>query len=66
MKPQEISVDVLGEKYLKPGETDREQFYVRVARALASVEDEALRTDWERRFLNNLRAGEIGAGRAAH
>ena len=63
MTPQEISVDVLGEKYLKPGEKDREQLYARVARALASVESEGLRPEWERRFLDNLRAGAIGAGR---
>ena len=35
---QPISLDVLREKYLKPGETTVEQLYQRVARALASVE----------------------------
>lgn len=60
---QPISQDVLAEKYLKPGETGVEDLYRRVARALASVEKEADRADWEQRFLDNLHAGAIGAGR---
>ncbi|GKT24248.1 LAGLIDADG family homing endonuclease [Acidovorax sp. SUPP3334] len=60
---QPISLDVLREKYLKPGETDVEDLYRRVARALASVEPEADRAAHEARFLANLRAGAIGAGR---
>ncbi len=60
---QPISQDVLAEKYLKAGETSADQLYARVARALASVEQPALRAEWERRFLDNLRAGAIGAGR---
>jgi len=60
---QPISRDVLHEKYLKPGETDVEHLFARVARALASVEAEEERAPWEARFLANLRAGAIGAGR---
>ncbi|MDP9972058.1 ribonucleotide reductase alpha subunit [Variovorax paradoxus] len=60
---QPISRDVLREKYLKPGEADAEALFARVARALASVEAEEQRAAWEARFLANLRAGAIGAGR---
>ncbi|MBW8470548.1 MAG: adenosylcobalamin-dependent ribonucleoside-diphosphate reductase [Thiobacillus sp.] len=69
MRPQDltatqpISQDVLAEKYLKPGESGLEDLYRRVARALASVEKEAERAEWEQRFLDNLHAGAIGAGR---
>ena len=35
MPAQPISTDVLKEKYLKPGESDAEDVYRRVARALA-------------------------------
>ena len=59
---QPISLDVLAQKYLKPGEHCAEDIYRRVAKALASVEpkDQAL---WQERFLSNLRRGGIGAGR---
>ena len=60
---QAISRDVLAEKYFKPGETSLEQLYGRVARALASVEKPELRAEWEQKFLANLYAGAIGAGR---
>jgi ribonucleoside-diphosphate reductase alpha chain len=60
---QPISLDVLSEKYLKSGETTAEDVYLRVARALASVEAAADQTDYEALFLANLRAGAIGAGR---
>jgi ribonucleoside-diphosphate reductase alpha chain len=60
---QPISRDVLAEKYFKTGETSREQLYSRVARALASVEKPELRAEWEQKFLANLHAGAIGAGR---
>jgi ribonucleoside-diphosphate reductase alpha chain len=69
MRPQDltqtqpISLDVLKEKYLKPGEDGIEDLYRRVARALASVEKEDVRAEWEQRFLDNLHAGAIGAGR---
>ncbi len=60
---QAISTDVLVEKYLKPGETDVQALFQRVARALASVELPADRAAHEARFLANLQAGAIGAGR---
>lgn len=60
---QPISLDVLREKYLKPGETTADELYQRVARALASVEAPALREKYEALFLANLKAGAIGAGR---
>lgn len=60
---QPISLDVLREKYLKPGETTADELYQRVARALASVETPALREKYEALFLANLKAGAIGAGR---
>ncbi len=61
--PQPISLDVLQEKYLKPGESGLDDLYQRVARALASAEKDEVRAEWERRFLENLYAGAIGAGR---
>lgn len=60
---QPISLDVLREKYLKPGETNVEDLYRRVAHALASVEAPKLRQKYEELFLSNLHAGAIGAGR---
>jgi len=62
-QPQPISQDVLAEKYLKPGESGVEDIYRRVARALASVEKDEHRAEWEQKFLDNLHAGAIGAGR---
>ena len=56
-------MDVLREKYLKPGETTADELYQRVARALASVEKPELRAKYEALFLANLKAGAIGAGR---
>ncbi|MDZ7910033.1 MAG: adenosylcobalamin-dependent ribonucleoside-diphosphate reductase [Gemmobacter sp.] len=61
--PQPISLDVLEEKYLKPGEYSVDDLFRRVAKALASVEKEPIRAEWERKFLDNLYAGAIGAGR---
>ena len=60
---QPISFDVLREKYFKNDENDVEDLYRRVARALASVERSEIREELEARFLENLRAGAIGAGR---
>jgi ribonucleoside-diphosphate reductase alpha chain len=60
---QPISLDVLREKYLKPGESSAADLYRRVARALASVEAPDLREKYETLFLENLHAGAIGAGR---
>ena len=60
---QPIGLDVLREKYLKPGEATEQDLFRRVARALASVEAEPLRAEWEQRFFDNLNHGGIGAGR---
>lgn len=61
-KMQPISLDVLAEKYLKPGEHTVQDIYRRVARALASVEREN-QEFWQNQFLENLNRGAIGAGR---
>jgi len=61
--PQEISVDILLEKYAKDGEQSIEDVYQRVAKGLASVEKPELRAHFEQVFLANLHAGAIGAGR---
>lgn len=63
LAPQPISTDVLREKYLKPGEHSEQELFARVAKALASVEAEPLRAEWEAKFLKNIEAGGIGAGR---
>ncbi|MFD0667803.1 adenosylcobalamin-dependent ribonucleoside-diphosphate reductase [Ramlibacter sp. MAHUQ-53] len=63
LPPQPISEDVLREKYCKGDEKGEQEVFERVARALASVEAEPLRETWQARFLANLRAGAIGAGR---
>ena len=63
LKEQPITVDVLAEKYLKAGETSAHDLYQRVAKALASAEAPELRAHWEEKFLANLHAGAIGAGR---
>ncbi|MDR0274195.1 MAG: adenosylcobalamin-dependent ribonucleoside-diphosphate reductase [Burkholderiaceae bacterium] len=60
---QPISQEVLMEKYCKEGERAADEVFARVARALASVEKAELRAQWERKFLTNLHAGAIGAGR---
>ncbi|HWI80871.1 adenosylcobalamin-dependent ribonucleoside-diphosphate reductase [Ramlibacter sp.] len=60
---QPITRDVLQEKYLKEGEADVEELFARVASALASVEAEGKRAEWQAKFHANLRAGAIGAGR---
>lgn len=63
---QQICVDVLKTKYLQAGELSADAIYRRVADALASVERMELQAIWRRRFLTNLRAGAIGAGRIMH
>ena len=60
---QEISRDTLLEKYAKDGEQSVAQVRRRVARALAQVEREADRAQWERRFLQAQEEGFIPAGR---
>lgn len=63
LPPQDISTDVLREKYLKHGEADAAALFDRVARALASVEAPDKQAQFEALFRRNLEAGAIGAGR---
>ena len=63
LPPQDISTDVLREKYLKHGEADAAALFDRVARALASVEAPDKQAHFEALFRRNLEAGAIGAGR---
>ncbi len=60
---QEISRDTLLEKYAKGEETSIAEVRDRVARALAAVEPEARRAEWQAKFLSALEAGFIPAGR---
>ena len=60
---QEISREVLLEKYAKGDETDASQVRARVAHALAAIEPEARRAHWEARFLEAQERGFIPAGR---
>jgi ribonucleoside-diphosphate reductase alpha chain len=61
LTPQQVSVDVLLEKYAKGGETSVRDVRVRVARALAAVEVEPAR--WEPVFVEALESGFIPGGR---
>jgi ribonucleoside-diphosphate reductase alpha chain len=60
---QAISREVLLEKYAKGGETTAAQVRARVAHALAAVEPEAKRAQWEARFVEAQERGFIPAGR---
>ncbi|HET9471485.1 MAG TPA: LAGLIDADG family homing endonuclease, partial [Usitatibacter sp.] len=60
---QEISREVLLEKYAKGGEASVAEVRARVARALASVEPEPRRAHWEARFLEAQEKGFVPAGR---
>jgi len=60
---QEISGEVLVEKYAKDDETRVDQVRRRVARALAAVEPESKRAHWESRFVLAQEAGFVPAGR---
>lgn len=61
MQPQQITVDVLREKYARPGEADAEAIRRRVARALAAGEADV--QAWAARFLAVQQRGFIPAGR---
>jgi len=61
MPPQQVSVDVLEEKYAKGGERTVDDVRRRVAKALAAVENDP--TKWEPRFLEALQNGFIPGGR---
>ena len=61
---QEISKDVIREKYLRPNENSKIDVFKRVARAIASVEKTPeLQKEWEEKFYDNMLNGAIGAGR---
>ncbi|MDR2015026.1 MAG: adenosylcobalamin-dependent ribonucleoside-diphosphate reductase [Azoarcus sp.] len=60
---QEISAEVLIEKYAKGGEKTAHEVRQRVARALAAVEAEDKRAFWEARFLEAQERGFVPAGR---
>src|SRR5512139_1472616 len=60
---QEISEEVLVEKYAKGAEHTATEVRARVARALAAVEPEDKRAHWERRFLEAQEQGFVPAGR---
>jgi len=61
LPPQQVTFDVLLEKYAKGGEKNVEDVRRRVARALAAVEKDPAR--WEPVFLEALESGFIPGGR---
>lgn len=63
LPPQEISGEVLLEKYAKGLEASVDEVRQRVAHALAAVEAEADRKHWEERFLWAQQNGFVPAGR---
>lgn len=65
LPPQDISAEVLLEKYAKDGERSVEEVRARVARALAAAESPEQRAHWEARFLDAQRRGFVPAGRIA-
>jgi len=60
---QQISIDVLQEKYLKGSDETQEDIFRRVAKALASVEKVENQQKFEKAFFENMQRGAIGAGR---
>ncbi len=60
---QEISAEVLVEKYAKDGEKSIREVRARVAKALAGNESEERRAFWEAKFLEAQESGFIPAGR---
>jgi ribonucleoside-diphosphate reductase alpha chain len=63
LEPQEISGEVLLEKYAKGNEQNVADVRLRVARALAAMEAEDKRAFWEARFLEAQERGFVPAGR---
>ncbi|WP_137171555.1 adenosylcobalamin-dependent ribonucleoside-diphosphate reductase [Massilia sp. HP4] len=62
---QEVSLDVLREKYARGDERTIEDVQRRIARALAALEPAPQRADHERRFLWAQQQGFVPAGRIA-
>ncbi len=61
---QQISIDVLNEKYIKGSEKNELDIFRRVSKGLALAEKtEELREHWENQFYINMQRGAIGAGR---
>lgn len=60
---QQISRDVLTEKYCKNGETTVDDVYRRVAKGVAKAEVPEKQQEWEDTFYKNMQEGAIGAGR---
>ena len=60
---QEISTEVLLEKYAEPGETSIEDVRRRVARGLAQAEKPEQRAEWEEAFFLAQENGLVPAGR---
>jgi ribonucleoside-diphosphate reductase alpha chain len=63
LREQDISAEVLLEKYAKGHERTVADVRRRVARALAAVEPEERRSHWEARFIETQERGFIPAGR---
>ncbi len=63
LAPQEISGEVLIEKYAKGDEQTVAEVRRRVARALAAIESEDKRAHWEAKFLEAQEKGFVPAGR---
>lgn len=63
LPPQEISAEILLEKYAKDGERAVDDVYRRVANALAAIEPESARGRYVGRSLNALHSGFIPVGR---
>lgn len=63
MAPQEVSLDVLREKYAKGEEQTVADVRARVARALAALEPQERRAELEQRFLWAQEQGFVPAGR---
>jgi len=63
MELQQISQDVLLEKYAKGNETAADAIFERVAKGLAQAETESQRQYYENVFYINMKKGGIGAGR---
>jgi len=62
---QEVSLDVLREKYARGDERTIGDVQRRIARALAALEPVPQRAEWERRFLEAQQQGFVPAGRIA-